>query len=100
MDAQANTQHPIHRQDYRAPDWLVPDVALEFDLDPLRPPVTARLSVLRSGHHDRPPRPDCDGQPRLHVACNGGSTEPSDVPITETRTVIARPHTPHQHQKN
>src|SRR3546814_18335678 len=76
MDAQSNTQHPIHRQDYRAPDWLVPDVALEFDLDPLRTLVTARLSVVRNGDHDRPLRLDGDGQTLLKLAVNGRELEP------------------------
>ena len=44
----------IHREDYRAPDWLIPDVALDFHLDADRTEVTARLSVDRNGAHDRP----------------------------------------------
>ena len=37
----------IHREDYRAPDWLVPEVALEFDLDAVKTQVRATLHVTR-----------------------------------------------------
>ena len=42
------------REDYRPPDWLVPEIRLEFDLDPERTHVRATLSVQRNGDHDRP----------------------------------------------
>ena len=44
----------IYRKDYRPPDWLVPEVALEFDLDPERTRISSRLNVKRNGEHDRP----------------------------------------------
>jgi aminopeptidase N len=44
----------IRREDYRAPDWLIPEIALDFQLDAERTIVTARLSVTRNGVHDRP----------------------------------------------
>ena len=44
----------VRLADYRAPDWLVPEVALDFDLDPARTVVRARLTVVRNGDHDRP----------------------------------------------
>ena len=43
----------IRREDYTPPDWLVPDIALDFRLDAQRTEVTARLSVERNGAHDR-----------------------------------------------
>ena len=51
--------HTIRREDYRAPDWLVPDIAIEFDLDPARTLVRARLTVTRNDAHagDGPGRP-------------------------------------------
>ncbi|HTH28130.1 MAG TPA: aminopeptidase N [Sphingobium sp.] len=61
----------IRREDYRPPDWLVPDIALEFDLDPERTRVRARLSVTRNGAHDRPLRLDRDGIAPLSVAVDG-----------------------------
>jgi aminopeptidase N len=44
----------VRLADYAPPDWLVPDVALDFRLDATRTRVTARLVVERNGHHDRP----------------------------------------------
>ncbi|MGH6707077.1 MAG: M1 family aminopeptidase, partial [Sphingomicrobium sp.] len=46
----------IHRKDYRPPDWLVPEIALEFELDPERTLVRSKLRVTRNGDHDRPLR--------------------------------------------
>jgi len=61
----------IRREDYRPPDWLVPDITLVFDLDPQVSRVTARLSVVRNGGHDRPLRLDRDGISPLRVAVDG-----------------------------
>jgi len=65
MDTQT-TQAPasppvIYRADYRPPDWLVPEIALAFDLDAAATPVHARLTVTRNGGHDRPIRLEGDG---------------------------------------
>ena len=46
----------VFRKDYRPPDWLVPDVALDLVLDPQRTIVRATLQVERNGDHDRPLR--------------------------------------------
>lgn len=54
----------IRREDYRPPDWLVPAIHLDFDLDPAETRVRARLEVKRNGEHDRPLRLDGDG-PKL-----------------------------------
>lgn len=54
------THVEIRRKDYRPPDWLVPDIRLEFDLDPKATRVRARLSVVRNGDHQRPLRLDGD----------------------------------------
>ena len=40
---------PIRREDYRPPDWLVPEIALEFELDAERTIVRATLEVERNG---------------------------------------------------
>ena len=48
----------IRREEYRAPDWLVPTVALDFALEPTRTLVTARLTVTRNGTHERALRLD------------------------------------------
>ena len=38
----------IRREDYRPPDWLVPEIALDFALSLDETSVTARLSVRRN----------------------------------------------------
>jgi aminopeptidase N len=62
----------IHRTDYRPPDWLVPEVALEFDLDPDRASVRSRLTVRRNGEHGRPLRLAGEGLKPLAVRVDGG----------------------------
>ena len=43
-EAPAAPEHvAIYRKDYRPPDWLVPEVALDFELDPERTRVRATL---------------------------------------------------------
>ncbi len=73
LDAQNAAAAPalIRREDYRPPDWLVPDIALDFDLDAARTRVTARLTVVRQGAHDRPLRLDGDGLSPLLVQVDG-----------------------------
>ena len=44
----------IRREDYCPPDWLVPEVRLDFALDAVKTVVKATLSVTRNGAHDRP----------------------------------------------
>ncbi|MGQ7338706.1 hypothetical protein ACTGYP_12940, partial [Streptococcus suis] len=61
----------IHRGDYRRPAWLVPDIHLDFDLDPAATIVRARLSVTRSGAHDEPLRLDGAGQQVRGVRVDG-----------------------------
>ncbi|MBB5711404.1 aminopeptidase N [Sphingomonas xinjiangensis] len=72
-DAQIATQvpHVIRREDYRAPDWWVPEIALDFDLDPAATRVRAALSVTRNGDHARPLVLDGDGLTPLSVKVDG-----------------------------
>jgi len=53
-------QSPAHvetrREDYRPPDWLVPQTALKFTLGIDRTRVQSKLTVERNGTHDRPLR--------------------------------------------
>jgi aminopeptidase N len=54
-EAPAAPEHvAIYRQDYRPPDWLVPEVTLDFDLSADRTRVLSTLKVVRNGQHDRP----------------------------------------------
>src|SRR5689334_12857964 len=47
------THLTIRREDYRPPDWLVPELALDFDLGLETTKVRATLNVERNGSHDR-----------------------------------------------
>jgi aminopeptidase N len=51
----------IRREDYTAPDWLVPDIALDFDLSPSKTTIKSTLSIIRNGNHTRPLILDGDG---------------------------------------
>ena len=77
---------PILREDYQAPDWLVPDIALDFDLDPARTVVRARLTVTRNGEHDRPLRLDGEELELLGLTVDGEAREPV---FEEGRLVVA-----------
>ena len=47
IDAQSALASPAvtRREDYQPPDWLVPDIALDFDLDPGDDARDARCST-------------------------------------------------------
>src|SRR5438045_6088117 len=63
------------REDYLPPDWLVPEIRLEFDLDPERTRVRATLSVQRNGDHDRPLKLDGSELKLLSVKVDGADAE-------------------------
>src|SRR3546814_16013992 len=65
----------IRREDYRAPDWLVPEIALEFQLDQALTRVTAVLKVVRNGNHSPPLRLDGDGLVPLAVQVDGSARD-------------------------
>ncbi|AJP73092.1 aminopeptidase N [Sphingomonas hengshuiensis] len=72
-DAQTATQAPTitRREDYREPDWRVPEIALDFDLDPAATRVRATLQVERNGVHDRPLVLDGDALVPVSVLVDG-----------------------------
>ncbi len=79
MDARSIPEEPpspthvtIRREDYRPPDWLVPEIHLDFTLDPAATRVRARLTVTRNGGHDRPLSLDGDELVPLSVSVDGG----------------------------
>ena len=59
--------------DYRPPDWLVPEIALRFELAPDRTLVHARLTVRRNGAHTRPLILDGDDLQLLALRIDGVS---------------------------
>ncbi|KPF79720.1 aminopeptidase [alpha proteobacterium AAP81b] len=91
----------IRLADYAPPDWLVPDVELDFRLGADETEVRARLHVRRNGDHDRPLVLDgqllatrsvaVDGVP-VNVAPDGDRLTlglPGDEAIVETIVSIA-----------
>jgi aminopeptidase N len=62
---------PILRSDYRPPDWLVPEIALDLTLDPERTEVRSRLTVRRNGAHTHPLRLNGEELLPLSVAIDG-----------------------------
>ncbi|WP_413060720.1 aminopeptidase N [Sphingomonas carotinifaciens] len=71
MQHSAATPSVIHRADYRPPAWRVPELALDFDLDPAATRVRATLSVERGGAHGEPLRLDGEGLTPLAVRVDG-----------------------------
>jgi aminopeptidase N len=62
----------VRREDYRPPEWLVPEIDLDFDLDAERSLVRSRLRVERSEvGGDAPLRLDGDGIVPLSVTLAG-----------------------------
>ena len=63
----------IRREDYRPFPWLVPEIALDFDLGVEATKVTARLTVARNAGADASPiiRLNGDGLQPLSVAVDG-----------------------------
>lgn len=85
----------IRRIDYRVPDWLVPDVALDVDLDPALTRVRATLSVARNGDHDRPLRLDGDGLIPLEVKIDGRLLADVEWHLEAGALIIALPGEAH-----
>ena len=81
-DAQTPAEAPpspehvaIRREDYRPPDWLVPEISLDFDLCAEKTRVRAILIVERNGAHDRPLRLDGDQIELVSVSVEGQPAE-------------------------
>lgn len=75
MHAPAPPPPTIRREDYRAPDWLVPEIALDFDLAADRTIVKARLRVERNGAHEEPLRLDGEALKLVSVTIDGKPAE-------------------------
>jgi len=60
-----------NRADYRPPEWVVPEIALDFSLDASATRVRARLLVERVGEHRHPLRLEGDGLNPLDVRIDG-----------------------------
>src|SRR4051794_1207718 len=69
------THLTIRREDYRPPDWLVPEIHLDFDLDTERTRVRATLNVERNDDHNLPLRLDGDELEPLSVKIDGADAQ-------------------------
>ncbi len=97
----AATPHVTRREDYKPPEWLVPDVALDFALGAERTVVRARLDVVRNGEHSAPLRLNASGLHILDVRLDGEKINywfenevlripvPGDSAVIETEVAIA-----------
>jgi aminopeptidase N len=86
----------IRRSDYRAPDWLVPDVALDVSLDAALTRIQATLSVTCNGSHDRPLRLDGDGLVPLEVRVDGRVLDVGEWTLDGGALVITLPADAHE----
>src|SRR6187455_590459 len=75
LDAQNAVAAPaaVRREDYRPPDWLVPEISLDFDLGPERTSVRATLQVARNGSHRAPLRLNGDALTPASVTVDGAA---------------------------
>jgi aminopeptidase N len=78
LDAQnavAAAPAAIRREDYRPPEWLVPEIGLDFDLAADRTTVRGTLQVARNGSHRGPLRLEGDAIEPVSVSVNGAPVE-------------------------
>lgn len=80
------TPPAIRRDAYLAPDWMVPQVALDFQLDAARTLVTATLTVERNGAHDRPLVLNAESLELLSVTVDGVE---QDAAISDDRLILS-----------
>src|SRR5690242_3755937 len=78
----------IRREDYRPPDWLVPELRLDFDLGLEKTRVRATLEVVRNDEHDRPLRLDGSELELVSVKVDGN---PADYRMDGAQLVIDLP---------
>jgi aminopeptidase N len=97
LDAQNAPAAPpaaIRREDYRAPDWLVPEIALHFELDAENSVVRSTMQVERNGPQGAPLRLDAEALTVRSVRVDGadaGWTQEGDVlvvPLAGDRATV------------
>jgi aminopeptidase N len=57
----AVASNTVYRANYRAPDWRIPAISLDFQLDAQTTKVTTKLTVTRNGNHQNSLRLEGDG---------------------------------------
>ncbi|HEX8401517.1 MAG TPA: aminopeptidase N [Allosphingosinicella sp.] len=94
MNAPAAPPATINREDYRPPDWLVPQIELDFQLAANRTIVTARLTVERNGVHREPLRLDGEALELKSIRVDGAAVDHRlrddrlTIPIDSDRALI------------
>ena len=90
LDMQTAAAPPpvTHREDYRPPDWLVPDIALDFQLDSACTIVRSRLTVVRQDMHDAPLHLDGEGLRLLEIWLNGERLAEGDWQLDNERLTV------------
>jgi aminopeptidase N len=86
-----DTPQPIHLADYRAPDFLVDEVSLDFALAPNATRVKAALAVRRNGAHERPLKFNGERLRAVSVAVDGRALAPSEYQMDDEFLTIAAP---------
>jgi aminopeptidase N len=86
-----DTPQSIQLADYQAPDYLVDEVHLDFDLVPNATRVKARLWVRRNGDHDRPLRFNGERVKLLAAAIDGVALAGGQYETDEEFLTIAAP---------
>ncbi len=77
------------RQDYQPSPYLISEVDLRFELDPLHCRVTSRLSIERNGQHDQPLVLDGEGLTLVSVALDEQPLDSSRYACTASQLQIA-----------
>ncbi|MFG1264339.1 MULTISPECIES: aminopeptidase N [Xanthobacter] len=83
----------IHLSDYRAPDWLVDKVDLDFSLHPSQTRVTSKLSLRRNpaGAPGAPVVLNGDGLTLVRLAIDGKPVAGPSFEATPDRLTLAHP---------
>jgi aminopeptidase N len=85
------TEEPraINLKDYRAPDYRIGDIALDFHLDPDATRVTAKMSVARAGA-DAPLVLNGEQLKLVSLALDGRALSPADYKVDGEMLTIAQ----------
>ncbi len=89
MDKVEAAPQIVRLEDYRAPAWRVPEIALTFDLDPAKTRVRTRLVVERNDDSGAPLRLDGDDLRLISVAVDGQTLDAGDYQHTPDSLTIA-----------
>ncbi len=89
-DQAVSPEHPptIFRKDYRAPAWQIPEISLDFSLDPDVTLVRTRLRLERTGDHDEPIALDGEELKLREIKLDGRDLAAGDYELTEEKLII------------